>query len=50
MTFIVNHDGVVYQKDLGPRTRALAVAMRTFDPDRTWRKVEVGAPPTPLRP
>lgn len=41
MTFIVNHDGVVYQKDLGPRTRATAVAMRAFNPDDTWSKAEV---------
>jgi hypothetical protein len=41
MTFIVNHDGVVFQKDLGPNTRALALAMRTFDPDGTWTKSEV---------
>jgi DUF2950 family protein len=41
MTFIVNHDGVVYQKDLGPRTRPLALAMRTFDPDRTWAQSEI---------
>jgi DUF2950 family protein len=40
MTFIVNHDGIVYQKDLGPRTRELAMAMRAFDPDRTWTKAE----------
>jgi Protein of unknown function (DUF2950) len=40
MTFIVNHDGVVYQKDLGPRTRELALAIKTFDPDRTWTKAE----------
>jgi Protein of unknown function (DUF2950) len=41
MTFIVNHDGVVYQKDLGPKTRELARAMKKFDPDRTWTKAEV---------
>ena len=41
MTFIVNHDGVVYQKDLGPKTRALAQAMKKFDPDKTWTKAEV---------
>jgi hypothetical protein len=40
MTFIVNHDGTVYEKDLGKRTQALAQAMTTFDPDRTWRKCE----------
>jgi Protein of unknown function (DUF2950) len=39
MTFIVNHDGVVYQKDLGPRTAAIALAMKEFNPDGTWKKV-----------
>jgi hypothetical protein len=38
MTFIVNHDGIVYQKDLGPDTAALAQAMTQFDPDETWEK------------
>ena len=37
MTFIVNHDGVVYQKDLGPNTAALARAMTQFNPDNTWK-------------
>jgi hypothetical protein len=41
MTFIVNHDGVVYQKDLGPNTRETALAMKTFNPDGTWTKVDV---------
>jgi hypothetical protein len=40
MTFIVNQDGRVYQKDLGPDTPATARAMKTFDPDSTWAKVE----------
>jgi hypothetical protein len=39
MTFIVNHDGVVYQKDLGPNTVASARAMKEFNPDSTWKKV-----------
>lgn len=39
MTFIVSHDGVVYEKDLGPATARAAEAMTAFDPDRTWRKV-----------
>ena len=39
MTFVVNHDGVVYQKDLGPRTAAIATAMKEFNPDSTWKKV-----------
>ena len=39
MTFIVNHAGVVYQKDLGPRTAKLAEDMKEFNPDSTWAKV-----------
>jgi hypothetical protein len=39
MTFIVNQDGIVYQKDLGPKTAAIARAMKEFNPDRTWTKV-----------
>jgi len=42
MTFIVSHDGVVYEKDLGPDTAARASAMTRFDPDSTWQKVEPG--------
>jgi Protein of unknown function (DUF2950) len=41
MTFIVNHDGTVFQKDLGPDTAKLAEAMTSFNPDSTWKKVEV---------
>ena len=41
MTFIVNHDGVVYEKDLGLKTRELARAMQKFDPDSTWKKADV---------
>jgi hypothetical protein len=40
MTFIVNHDGVVYQKDLGSKTADLATAMRTYNPDATWAKAQ----------
>jgi hypothetical protein len=39
MTFIVNHDGVVYQKDLGPATATLARQMKIFNPDSSWQKV-----------
>jgi hypothetical protein len=41
MTFMVNHEGVVYQKDLGKNTANTAKAMKSFDPDKTWKKVEV---------
>lgn len=36
MSFLINHDGVVYQKDLGPSSAAIASAMRRFDPDSSW--------------
>jgi hypothetical protein len=38
-TFLVNHDGVVYEKDLGPKTRQIAEAMKTFDPGDGWKAV-----------
>jgi hypothetical protein len=40
MTFIVSHDGVVYQKDLGKETTNVVTAMKLFDPDKTWPKAE----------
>jgi Protein of unknown function (DUF2950) len=40
MTFIVNHDGVVYEKNLGKNTAKTAQAMDSFDPDQTWKKAE----------
>jgi hypothetical protein len=40
MTFVVNQDGVVYQKNLGKETAKLAQAMTKFDPDKTWTKAE----------
>jgi hypothetical protein len=39
MTFIVNHTGNVFQKDLGPDTAKLAERMTSFDPDQSWTKV-----------
>jgi Protein of unknown function (DUF2950) len=44
MTFIVNHDGTVFQKDLGADTAKLAEAMTSFNPDKTWKKVEPQPP------
>jgi hypothetical protein len=40
MTFMVSHDGVVYEKDLGPNTADRAGAITRFDPDPTWTKVD----------
>jgi len=39
MTFIVNNDGVIYQKDLGKNTGGIASDMTAFNPDETWKKV-----------
>jgi hypothetical protein len=39
-TFIVNHEDVVYRKDLGRDTAGIAMAMTTFNPDETWEKAE----------
>ena len=40
MTFIVNQDGLVYQKDLGPDTTEIAADIKMFDPDQSWRKLD----------
>ena len=37
-TFMVNQDGVIVQKDLGPETNKLAGAITEFNPDRTWNE------------
>jgi len=44
MTFIVNHDGDVYQKDLGPDTEAIAQKMKLYDPGPGWVKQEPESP------
>jgi Protein of unknown function (DUF2950) len=40
MTFVVNQDGLVSEKDLGPDTDRVAGAMTVYNPDKTWDKVE----------
>jgi hypothetical protein len=45
MTFIVNHGGEVFEKDLGPDTANIAERMASFDPDPSWKKVETTEPP-----
>jgi hypothetical protein len=40
MTFMVNEDGVVYQKDLGKKTEVLAKAMKEYNRNSSWQKVE----------
>jgi hypothetical protein len=39
MTFIVNHDGIVHQRDLGPATDKTARTMVTYQPDSTWEAI-----------
>jgi hypothetical protein len=41
MTFIVNQDGTVFQKDLGSATATAAAAIKDFDPDISWARVDV---------
>ena len=43
MTFIVNYAGTVFQKDLGHDTADIAANMTSFNPDQTWKKVDVTA-------
>ena len=38
MTFLVSHDGVVYEKDLGPETIAVAQKITQFNPDKSWKR------------
>jgi hypothetical protein len=41
MTFMVNHVGTVYEKDLGENTAARVKGMTLFDPDKTWKNVDI---------
>lgn len=40
MTFLINMRGVVYQKDLGPKTARIAKSMKKYDRDATWTRAE----------
>ncbi len=40
MTFQVNQQGVVFQKDLGPRTAEIAKAISAYDPDDSWEPTD----------
>ena len=40
MTFVVNQDGIVYEKDLGPRTAEIAKTLNRYDRDASWRKAD----------
>jgi hypothetical protein len=45
MTFITNHEGIVYQRDLGPDTQKIAQSMTQFDPGPEWTRAADGAQP-----
>jgi len=44
VTFIVNQDGVLYEKDLGPETASTVGGITRYDPDATWARVDRSAP------
>jgi len=39
MTFLINHQGVIYEKDLGPNTARIASGMTAFNADSSWQRV-----------
>ena len=39
MTFMINQDGVIVQKDLGPDTTQIAAGIAEFNPDHTWEQL-----------
>ena len=40
MTFIVNQQGKIYERNLGPKTAAMAKAMTIYEPDSGWSRVK----------
>jgi hypothetical protein len=40
MTFVVNQNGNVYEKDLGPKTEEIVKVMTRYNPDQTWRRAQ----------
>ncbi|HEY4931553.1 MAG TPA: DUF2950 domain-containing protein [Terriglobales bacterium] len=45
-TFIVNYDGIVYQKDLGPDSLNIVKSMELYNPDKTWQRTDDEWPPS----
>ena len=41
MTFVVNQEGIIFEKDLGENTRSLAEAITVYNPDPSWKRVKV---------
>lgn len=42
MSFMISHEGDVFEKDMGPNSEKIAKAMTKFDPDSSWKEVPVG--------
>lgn len=40
MTFVVNQEGIIYEKNLGKNTRQIAEGMTVYNPDKSWKKVK----------
>lgn len=45
MTFVVNQEGVIFEKNLGKNTRRIAEAITLYNPDKSWKKIK--SPETP---
>ena len=45
MSFMISHEGQVFEKDLGPQSGKLAQSMKLFDPDNSWKEVTVDPKP-----
>ncbi|HEY5850275.1 MAG TPA: DUF2950 domain-containing protein [Lysobacter sp.] len=43
MSFMISHEGEVFEKDMGPESEKLAEAMTRFDPDSSWKEVPTDA-------
>ena len=43
-SFMISHDGQVFEKDLGPGSEKLARAMKQFDPDTSWTEIKAATP------
>ena len=44
MTFLVNHEGIIFEKDLGSQTSEIVESMTEFNPDDTWQRAKVDDP------
>jgi hypothetical protein len=44
MTFMVNYEGMVFEKGLGAQTGQVAQSMTAFNPHQTWKKTAMGSP------